>query len=157
MSVTIICPGPYNEPSEPFWWQDPWDRALKYIEQVLQTAVSDISHHYASVSWLVGHTLGFPFCQHLWALTKGRDNIVVANMEVNMVADMELGKVNVMMAEMEVDMVAGHHHFCNPKLFQANALGRGLGTKSPQNPGIARIGLTTTSSWHPGEFGQKSA
>ena len=43
---------------------------------------------------LVGHTFGFPFCQPLWALTKCRDDIVVADtvaiMESNMVADMEV-------------------------------------------------------------------
>ena len=42
---------------------------------------------------LVGHTFGFPFCQPLWALTKRRDDIVVAIMESNMVADMEVDNV----------------------------------------------------------------
>ena len=46
---------------------------------------------------LVGHTFGFPFCQPLWALTKCRDDIVVADtvaiMESNMVADMEVDNV----------------------------------------------------------------
>ena len=36
-----------------------------------------------------GDTYGFPFCQRLWALTKRRDDIVVADM----VADMEVDKV----------------------------------------------------------------
>ena len=40
-------------------------------------------------SWLVGlsHLFGFPFCQRLWALTKLRDDIVVADMEVHIVAE----------------------------------------------------------------------
>ena len=36
----------------------------------------------------VGHTFKFPFCQRLWALTKRRDGIEVADMEVDKVADM---------------------------------------------------------------------
>ena len=43
-----------------------------------------------------------PFCQHLWALTKRRDDIVVADMVPDMVADMELD----MVADIEVDKVA---------------------------------------------------
>ena len=35
-----------------------------------------------------GHTFGFPFCQRLWAIAKRRDDIVVADMEVDMVDDM---------------------------------------------------------------------
>ena len=62
----------------------------------------------------VSDTFGFQFCQRLWALTKRRDNIVVADMvaymnvdmvtemEVDMVADMDVDKV----ADIEVDMVA---------------------------------------------------
>ena len=33
-----------------------------------------------SVSKFVSHTFGFPLCQRLWALTKRRDDIVVADM-----------------------------------------------------------------------------
>ena len=36
----------------------------------------------------VGHNFKFPFCQRLWALTKRRDDIEVADMEVDKVADM---------------------------------------------------------------------
>ena len=34
-----------------------------------------------------GHTFGFPFCQRLWDLTKRQDDIVVADTELDMVAD----------------------------------------------------------------------
>ena len=48
-----------------------------------------------------------PFCQRLWALTKHRDDIVVADMaadmEVHMVADMEVDKVADKMADMVVE------------------------------------------------------
>ena len=39
---------------------------------------------------LVGpsHIFGFPFCQCLWDLTKRRDDIVMADMEVDIVAYM---------------------------------------------------------------------
>ena len=46
---------------------------------------------------LLGHSFGFPFCQPLWALTKRRNDIVVADtvaiMESNMVAEMEVDNV----------------------------------------------------------------
>ena len=35
------------------------------------------------VSW-VGHTFLFPFCQRPWALTKRQDDIVVADININM-------------------------------------------------------------------------
>ena len=41
---------------------------------------------------------GFPFCQRHWDLTKRRDNIAMADMEVDMEVDM--------VANMEVDKVA---------------------------------------------------
>ena len=47
-------------------------------------------------------TFGFPFGLRLWDLTKRRDDIVVADMVVDMAADMEVH----MMADMELDMVA---------------------------------------------------
>ena len=34
------------------------------------------------------HTFGFPLCQRLWALIKRRHDIMLADMEVHMVADM---------------------------------------------------------------------
>ena len=48
------------------------------------------------------HFFGFPFCQRRWALTKRRDDIVVADMVADMAADMEVH----MVAHMEVDKVA---------------------------------------------------
>ena len=54
-----------------------------------------------SVSPFIGDTFGFPFCQHLWALTKRQDNIVVADMVADTAADMEV----YMVADMEVDKV----------------------------------------------------
>ena len=39
------------------------------------------------VSKFVRHTFGFIFCQGLWDLTKRRDNIVVADMVADMMAD----------------------------------------------------------------------
>ena len=47
-------------------------------------------------------TFGFLFCQRLWALTKRRDDIVVADMVANIVADMDVD----MVADNDVDMVA---------------------------------------------------
>ena len=72
-------------------------------------------------------------------------------MEVDMVTDKELGKVNDMVAEMEVDMVATITKLFKLKLLQSQTFSSqcfSFGTKCPQNPGIARTGLTTTSSWH---------
>ena len=57
-------------------------------------------------------SFGFPFCQHLWDLTKRWDDIAVADMvvdkkmvdmELDIVADMAADKK---MADMELDMVA---------------------------------------------------
>ena len=45
-----------------------------------------------------GDTYGFPFCQRLWALTKRRDDIVVADMVADKVAELEMDIV----ADMEV-------------------------------------------------------
>ena len=56
----------------------------RYIVGSIRTAVRD--------------TFGFPFCQRLWALTKRQDDIVVADMVVDMEVDMVGG--------MEVDTVA---------------------------------------------------
>ena len=47
-------------------------------------------------------TFGFPFCQRPKDLTKRRDDIVVADMEVHMADDMEGDKV----ADNEADRVA---------------------------------------------------
>ena len=75
------------------------DSAFRIAEASLEPTL-------VTVRWLVrlsvSHTFRFRFCQCLWGLTKRRDNIVVDNMEVDMVADMEVDKV----ADMEVDMVA---------------------------------------------------
>ena len=57
----------------------------------------------------VRHTFGFPFCQRLWALTKRRDNIMVANMVANMKVDMVADMKVDMVANMEVDMVEMNH------------------------------------------------
>ena len=56
-----------------------------------------------SVCPLVFDTFGFPFCQRLWALTKRRDDIVVADMEVDMVTDMEMDKVANMVDDRAAD------------------------------------------------------
>ena len=40
-----------------------------------------------SVGPSVRNSFGFPFCQRLWDLTKRQDDIVVADMDVDMVAD----------------------------------------------------------------------
>ena len=65
-----------------------------------------------SVRMSVSDTFGFPFCQHLWDLTKRWDDIAVADMvvdkkmvdmELDIVADMAADKK---MADMELDMVA---------------------------------------------------
>ena len=56
---------------------------------------------------VVRHTFGFPLCQRLWDLTNRRDDIVVANMVADMVANMEVDKMADIVADMGVDkMVA---------------------------------------------------
>ena len=86
-----------------------------------------ITYPGTSICRFIRHTFGFPFCQRLWALTKRRDDIVVADMELDMVADMEVDKVYDKVADMvadkEVDkladMVAGHGCcLIGPKLFR---------------------------------------
>ena len=47
-----------------------------------------------------------PFCQRLWALTKHRDDIVVADMAADMEVDKLADKVADMVTDLEVDMVA---------------------------------------------------
>ena len=46
------------------------------------------------------YTFGFPFCQCPWNLTKRRDDIAVADMEVHMAVDMEVDMVADKMADM---------------------------------------------------------
>ena len=61
------------------------------------------------------HTLGFPFWQRLWDLTKRRDDManmmadMVAHTELDMVADMEVDKVADMMAIMVADNEKNWH------------------------------------------------
>ena len=72
-------------------------RFLRYkLEKVLR-AVSSTPVS-LSVRKSVSHTFGFPFCQRPWDLTKRQDDIA-ADMEVHMVAYMEVDKVADMVAK----------------------------------------------------------
>ena len=81
---------------------------------------ASISSTFPSVRPSARQNFGFPFCQRFWALTKRRDDIVVAigvgilaveikmdmvaDMEVEMVADMDVDMVDDMMVDMVADM-----------------------------------------------------
>ena len=62
-----------------------------YPHKTKLTLDTQVSLAPSPVSLSVG-PFGFPFCQHLWDLTKRRDDIAVANMaadmQMHMVADM---------------------------------------------------------------------
>ena len=49
---------------------------------------------------------GFLFCQRLWTLTTHRDDIVVTDIEVHMMADIEVDKLADKVADMVADMFA---------------------------------------------------
>ena len=68
----------------------------KLLVKSLQCTAFRCASISSSPSIRPSHTFGFPFCQHL---TKHRDEIVVADMVVDMVADMMVD----MVADMEVD------------------------------------------------------
>ena len=77
---------------------------IKFLDTQVSLAPTPVR---PSVRKSVRHTFGFPFCQHLWDLTKRPDDIVVANMvanmEVNKVANMEVDKVTDKVADMVAD------------------------------------------------------
>ena len=52
---------------------------------------------------LVRHTFGFPFCQRLWDLKKRQDDIVLADMVDDIVANIEIHKLADIVADMKAD------------------------------------------------------
>ena len=60
---------------------------------------------------LVRHTFGFPFCQRLWDLKKRQDDIVLADMVDDIVANIEIHKLADIVADMKADKKNGWHWF----------------------------------------------
>ena len=96
LCVFFICPI-YKDP-----YQDSTSGTEKNLPSItfLDTQVS-LAPTLLRLSVRRSHVFGFPFCQRLWYLTKRRDDIAMAdmvadlaaNVEVHMVADMELDKL----------------------------------------------------------------